>query len=399
MFALILLLTTLAVAGSAAGFSIYGLANIFEGAFLSVVFMGSALEAGKLVAASYLYRYWHEVKLWLKLYFMVAIFVLMIITSTGIFGYLSSAYQEDTLQLKELQVQIDLLKEEKEELTVRKDFIDADIASLPNNYITARQRLLGPKGYGPELTVIKARVPDITKELHVLQQKMVAKKVHTGPIAYIAEAFSVKIDDATKWIIILLIIVFDPLAVALTLATNAVFLDGKRRKELKKEREQGPVYNPPSASKDFYDIGTIPAIREDEVVNIPTVIINDPPPPTKGEFKVVVDEPYIESPVVEPEPTINTVEELEETLEEPKTQEKLTPEETEQDEVIEKKLDERNHIPVTHDAQSAKRKIAEENAEKLPSKNDDMTGRHRWVPDARNPNNSEWVKDPIKKPE
>ena len=163
MFALILLLTTLAVAGSAAGFSIYGLANIFGGAFLSVIFMGSALEAGKLVAASYLYRYWHEVKLWLKLYFMVAIFVLMVITSTGIFGYLSSAYQQDTLQLKELQVQIDLLKDEKGELTVRKDFIDADIASLPNNYITARQRLLGPKGYGPELTVIKVRVPEITK--------------------------------------------------------------------------------------------------------------------------------------------------------------------------------------------------------------------------------------------
>ncbi len=388
MFALILLLTTLAVAGSAAGFSIYGLANIFGGAFLSVIFMGSALEAGKLVAASYLYRYWHEVKLWLKLYFMIAIFVLMVITSTGIFGYLSSAYQQDTLQLKELQVQIDLLKDEKGELTVRKDFIDADIASLPNNYITARQRLLGPKGYGPELTVIKVRVPEITKELHVLQQRMVAKKVHTGPIAYIAEAFSVKIDDATKWIIILLIIVFDPLAVALTLATNAVFLDGKRRKALKKEQEQGPVYNPPSVSKDFSGIGTIPTIKEDEVVSIPTVIISNPPL-AKGEFKVVV----------EPEPTINTVEELEETFEEPKTQKELTSEETEQDGAIEKKLDERNHLPFTQpNAQSAKRKIAEENAEKLPSKND-MTGRHRWVPDAKNPNKSEWVKDSIKKPE
>lgn len=394
MFAFILLLTTLAVAGSAAGFSIYGLANIFEGAFLSVVFMGSALEAGKLVAASYLYRYWHEVKMWLKLYFMVAIFVLMVITSTGIFGYLSSAYQEDTLPLKELQVQIDLLKEEKEELTVRKDFIDADIANLPNTYITARQRLLGPEGYGPELTVIKDRVPKITIELHTLQQQMVAKKVHTGPIAYIAEAFGVNIDDATKWIIIMLIIVFDPLAVALTLATNAVYLDGKRRKELKKEREQGPVYNPPSANKDFYI--TVPPIKKDEVINIPSVFVDPADIPPHDELKVVI-EPVTEEPIVEPTPTINTVKELKETLEEPKMQDELTPEETAQDEVIEKKLDERSHLPFTkHDTENVKRKIAQKNAEVLT--NNQMQGRHLWVPDEKDPNKSEWVKDPIKPP-
>lgn len=228
LFAFVLLITTLAIAGSAAGFSIYGLANIFGGAFLSVVAMGISLEAGKLVAASYLYRFWDETSRWLRIYLFGAIFVLMVITSTGIFGYLSAAYQSDTLPLKEIQVQIDQLKQEKQQLEDRKAEMDRQITELPNGWITARQRLM--ESFKPEFERINDRLPGITEDLHKLQQKIIQTKVHTGPITYIADAFGAKVDDATKWIIGLLIIVFDPLAVALTIATNKVYITRREEK-------------------------------------------------------------------------------------------------------------------------------------------------------------------------
>jgi hypothetical protein len=105
VFILLLVFSTLAVAGSAAFFSVYGLAQIFSASFIPVVIMGGALEAGKLVAASYLYRYWKETSFILKTYLFIAIFTLMVITSLGIFGFLTAAYQTDSIGLKQQREQ------------------------------------------------------------------------------------------------------------------------------------------------------------------------------------------------------------------------------------------------------------------------------------------------------
>ena len=92
MFFIFLLgLAALLVAGSAAYFSVLGIATLFSGSFYQVVVMAGALEFGKLVATSYLYRYWNKTTWFLKVYLLVAVFVLMGITSLGIFGYLSAA--------------------------------------------------------------------------------------------------------------------------------------------------------------------------------------------------------------------------------------------------------------------------------------------------------------------
>lgn len=245
-FILLLMSTALTIAGSAAFFSIYGLAQIFTGAFLPVVIMASSLEAGKLIAASYIYRYWKKISWWMKLYLISAVFVLMIITSAGIFGFLSAAYQQDTLPLKQNEQQIALLDTEREEILNlkeerlnRKKQIDKDIASLPNNYITARQRLM--KSYGPELEQLKKDIADYTKRLkEIIKEKQERKsttleqRVHTGPIIFIAkELFHDDIDKATKWLIFILIFAFDPLAVALTIATNQAFIDRKHEKDNK----------------------------------------------------------------------------------------------------------------------------------------------------------------------
>ena len=85
-FLIVLIVTTCSIAGTAAFFSVYGLASTFSGTFWAVVFMGSSLEAGKLTAASFLYRYWSKVGWAIKMYLMGAVLALMVITSMGIFG-------------------------------------------------------------------------------------------------------------------------------------------------------------------------------------------------------------------------------------------------------------------------------------------------------------------------
>jgi len=241
VFIIILILTTLAIAGSAAYFSIYGLAVIFSGIFWPVILMGGSLEAGKLVAASYVYRYRDSISRVMKIYLISAILVLMMITSAGIFGFLSMGYQQDTLPLKQQEQQIALLQSEQSELEnfkkerlVRRKQIDADIAALPNNFITGRQRLM--KSYGPELEQLRndiglytRQISEKTIKISELKQQKLISEVHTGPIIFIAKAFATETDDATKWMIILIMFAFDPLAVALTLGVNHAILQRKNK--------------------------------------------------------------------------------------------------------------------------------------------------------------------------
>lgn len=246
LFITLLVIITLCIAGSAGFFSIYGLAKIFSGTFWPVVIMGSSLEAGKLIAASYLYRFWNHISIWIKSYLILAILSLMLITSMGIFGFLSAAYQEDIVSYDSMTVKVDQLKQKKEHLIklkeqrlTRKQQIDADITSLPNNFITGRQRLM--KSYKPELETLKKDIAQYTNEIqviitniHDLQQTVIQKKVHVGPIVFIAKALGISIDDATKWMIFLIIFVFDPLAVILTIGIN-VAIDANKSIKAKEE--------------------------------------------------------------------------------------------------------------------------------------------------------------------
>ena len=96
-FPLIVGLTAMVIAVCAAGFSVYGIAMLFSGAILSVAVMAATLEIGKIVATTYLYRYWNEMGKALKSYLTLSVITLMVITSLGIFGFLSSAYQKSSL--------------------------------------------------------------------------------------------------------------------------------------------------------------------------------------------------------------------------------------------------------------------------------------------------------------
>jgi hypothetical protein len=240
-FIILLLISTIAVAGSAAFFSVYGLAQIFSASFVAVIIMGGSLEVGKLVAASYLYRFWTETPKVLKAYLFVAVFTLMAITSLGIFGFLTAAYQLDSIELKQQQGQIVLYEDQKIAYTSRLALINDEISKPDANYISKRMELIDK--FEPEKKNILKNLAEIDSKLLELKGTVLQTEAKIGPIIYVAEVLDENPDKATFWFVILIIGVFDPLAVSLTLATNIAMR--KRReakvKELPTPTESRPV--------------------------------------------------------------------------------------------------------------------------------------------------------------
>jgi len=238
-------LSALFIAGSAAAFSVYGLAKLFSGAFLSVVVMASSLELGKLVAASFLYRYWNFINWFQKVYMTFAVIVLIGITSAGIFGYLSNAYQGATLEFEKqstelltIEERIDQLEEDKVFL---KDELEIAISELPDNYITAKRKLR--EDYNPQILQINNELLEYKKTRADLEIQLVSTGVDVGPAIYLARTFGTDIDTVVKFFIFILIFVFDPLAVMLVIAYNQALMD--RTQKL----PAYPSSSPPSGSK------------------------------------------------------------------------------------------------------------------------------------------------------
>lgn len=225
MFVTILSLTTLGIALVAEYFSIYGLANMFAAHFWPIVCMGAVLAIGKFVAVSYLYRYWSQTGLMLKTYLVSAILLLMLNTSMGIFGYLSAGYQLDTIPLKQAQQQIMLLESELDRLQSRKREIDGQISQLAPNDVIGKQRL--DRVFFQENRNLTARIPQLTAELHRLKIQTITTESHVGPVIYISDAFGASTDNAMKYIILLLIFVFEPLAIVLSICLNVVIAGTK----------------------------------------------------------------------------------------------------------------------------------------------------------------------------
>ena len=221
------------VAGSAAFFSVFGLSNLFAGAKLSVIVMASSLEFGKLVAASFLYRYWNNVNKILRTYMAVGVVVLVLITSAGIFGYLSNAYQGATIgfekqstELLALEDRLDVLQEDRVFL---KQELDDQVASLPENYITAKRNLR--EQYNPQIQTISTEILEIKGRISDLEIELIETGVDVGPAIYLAKAFETDVDTVVKFFIFILIFVFDPLALALVLAFNHALMHEEKEKD------------------------------------------------------------------------------------------------------------------------------------------------------------------------
>ena len=267
-------LSALLVAGSAAFFSVFGLSNLFAGAKLSVVVMAGSLEFGKLVAASFLYRFWDNINRLLKIYLVTGVIILVGITSAGIFGYLSNAYQGATInfekqstELLALEDRLDVLEEDRVFL---KQELEDQVESLPENYITAKRNLR--EQYNPQIQVISNDILEVKGRISDLEIELIETGVDVGPAIYLAKAFETDVDNVVKFFIFILIFVFDPLAVSLVLAFNHAIEYESKVKETKIDK----IYKSYKKSK--------PKTKEVEIEK-PKVIKSNIEPKTRGGIK------------------------------------------------------------------------------------------------------------------
>jgi hypothetical protein len=237
----IVLLIALAVASVAAYFSIFGIGLIFAGAFWPAVVMGIALEGAKIVAVSWLYRHWDIAHWTLKSYLIGSVVILSLITSMGIFGFLSRAHIQQSAALNTgAASQIELIDDQ---ISQQKNVI-AEIDTRQKLIVNAQQKMIDSGRAGTALSAgedqrraVKALNDERNKATEALNELTTKKikltndvrtaEVEVGPIRYIAEFFFDKSDTGTleravRWMIIVIIFVFDPLSIALFIAYNTV---------------------------------------------------------------------------------------------------------------------------------------------------------------------------------
>jgi hypothetical protein len=223
-------------------FSVIGLATIFAGAFWSVVVMATTLELSKVVAASWIYRQWAIAPFLIRTYMVTAVAVLVFITSMGIFGYLSKAHVDQTImqggnneiRIESLQRRIDRQNDIISDSQLVLGQLD-DAVSILQEY----DRIRGPEGaiavrknQQEERDALNATINEaydsinsLTDQLTPLRRQALAIEAEIGPLKYIAELIygedaSNYFDVAVRWIIILLVSVFDPLAIVMIIAGN-----------------------------------------------------------------------------------------------------------------------------------------------------------------------------------
>ena len=284
----IIALSALSVSASAIFYSVYGLSKLFAGASTQVIIMTSTLEIAKLVVASLLYQYWSEINKILRAYLLLSCFVLMVITSGGIYGFLSSAYQETAnkseISNKELAV-IDMKRvrftEYKEEYQSEKQTINSTIkelrVSLSNphqvQYIdresgqlitttSSSQRRALQKELGLAIEdrnrlnlKLEAATDSITKlDISVLNKESSNEaKQELGPLIYLSELTGKPMNIIVNWLLLLIIFVFDPLAIALVITANFAFnrltpgeeITTQVERKAKQVRAPTPESNPP----------------------------------------------------------------------------------------------------------------------------------------------------------
>jgi len=240
LMALLAFLAGFALSGTAAYYSIIGLMAIFPGAKIPIVVMGVALEFAKLVAASWIYRNWRKSPKLIKGYMTAAVAVLMFITSMGIFGFLSKSHLDHSLTVgAETTAQIQTLDSQIAAEQRRVDFISRQIKSIDDSmdkyiemgYVTKALDQLKKfeadrNSLENERVAAESKVLDLKAKRNELDVSVKKQQAEVGPLRYIAELIYGEanapshFDETVRWVIILLVTVFDPLAIALLLAGN-----------------------------------------------------------------------------------------------------------------------------------------------------------------------------------
>ena len=249
-FGLLTLLTALAISTVAAYYSIVGLMAIFAGATTAIAIMGVVLEIGKLVCASWTFQNWKTSPFTIRSYFIVAVVVLMLITSLGIFGFLSRAHitqSSPTALLVERIERINLKVNQRQTQVSRYQGRLDTLDQALQRYIELGAISKGLSKIGAmdnetnllktKISTLETEIDELTDKKYGLKTELNLAEVEVGPIRYVAsmiydDVSESQLEEAVRWIIILLIFVFDPLAVVLVIAANISLRDYRKERKM-----------------------------------------------------------------------------------------------------------------------------------------------------------------------
>jgi len=276
----LVILSSLLIAGCAAYFSVYGIGMLFSGATIAAMIMASSLELGKLVTTSWLFRYWDRANILMRVYMIFAVFALMAITSLGVFGFLTSAFQKSSLENEVSISKIATLETQKIEESKKIESTKSSISNLFKLRSSQESRLSetltnvviarNPIQFQNIQNQINDQIGDINKQMETENEKLKvsgdkvskiddsifklkmenSQKKDITTFKFVADEFNTTIQKVAKWFIIILIVVFDPLAIILLLAynisTNRVYNDEENTdynlyKDVDKQKDASPV--------------------------------------------------------------------------------------------------------------------------------------------------------------
>ena len=284
------LLTALSLSVVAAWYSILGLTAIFASAVIPIIIMGGILEVAKVTVTVWLHEYWHRCRLLMKCYLVPAVFMLMVITSMGIFGFLSKAHSDQSLVSGDVQAKIAVYDEK---IKLSKDNIDANRKALKQMDEAVDQvmgRSTDEKGADKAVSLRRAQAKERTRllaEIAAEQKKITViseerapiaaevRKVEAevGPIKYIAALVygdnpdTNLLERAVRWVIIILVVVFDPLAIMMVLAATESM-------KWERERRLQPAYEPDDGPLTDEQIAQLRATAEPELPQGETVTVS-----------------------------------------------------------------------------------------------------------------------------
>ena len=229
LFTRLTFLAAFFIEGLASLVSIIGISSLFGNNLIVMSLMG-ALDVGKILIVSLLYTYWSKLPKLMKAYALIAATITMVITSAGAAGYLSSAFQQAIIGTQEGALQVATLKEQQTKYEDRKKQIDDQIANLDST-TSVNQRLRLMNGFKQEQARLDAQILEIDKQLPALQISQIKTEAKAGPILFIAKAFDISVENAIKWVILLIVFVFDPLAIFLVISGNFLYAQYRQNKQ------------------------------------------------------------------------------------------------------------------------------------------------------------------------
>ena len=288
IFPTIIALSALSVSASAAFYSVTGLSKLFAGATMQVIIMAGSLEFAKLVIASLLYQYWDKLNKALKVYLSIATFVLVLITSMGIYGFLSAAYQETASQAGIVEKQVALLELKKDRFEndriyykSNKESVSEDIAELRKALSSGTTVQYVDKETGQVITTtsratrqafekqldiamgernaISRKLEEVTDSVSTIELKIleVESKAETtselGPLKYISKITGMPMDEIVNLLLLTIIFVFDPLAISLVIAANYAF-DQLGEKKKPQHTRLKPSIPKPNSKKEIIEL-------------------------------------------------------------------------------------------------------------------------------------------------